>query len=86
MKRVTLLAVACVLGLGVPAAEAQQRPDDGQVRIFNTVKTKLAAGEQVVGGTVSTADPEKWPPALATHMRTEGSLNIMIQTRSPSRP
>jgi len=44
--------------LGVPAAEAQQQADDGQVRIFNTVKAKLAAGEQVVGGTVSTADPE----------------------------
>ncbi len=58
MKRAILLAVACALGLGVTAADAQQRPDDGQVRIFNTVKAKLAAGEQVVGGTVSTADPE----------------------------
>lgn len=28
------------------------------VRIFNTVKTKLAAGQSVVGGTVSTPDPD----------------------------
>ena len=28
------------------------------VRMFNTVKTKLAEGQQVVGGTVDTADPE----------------------------
>lgn len=29
-----------------------------QPRIFNTVKTKLAAGKQVVGGTVSSNDPD----------------------------
>ena len=28
------------------------------VRIFNTVKTKLAQGKQVIGGTVSTPDPD----------------------------
>lgn len=28
------------------------------VRMYNTVKTKLLAGEQVVGGTVETADPD----------------------------
>jgi 2-keto-3-deoxy-L-rhamnonate aldolase RhmA len=28
------------------------------VRMYNTVKTKLMAGEQVVGGTVETADPD----------------------------
>ena len=28
------------------------------VRIFNTVKTKLAAGQSVVGGTISTPDPD----------------------------
>ncbi len=27
-------------------------------RIYNTVKTKLAAGKQVIGGTVSSSDPE----------------------------
>ena len=29
-----------------------------EVRIYNTVKSKLVAGQQVVGGTVDTADPE----------------------------
>jgi 2-keto-3-deoxy-L-rhamnonate aldolase RhmA len=29
-----------------------------EVRIFNTVKQKLAEGQRVVGGTVATADPE----------------------------
>ncbi len=29
-----------------------------EVRIYNTVKNKLIAGQQVVGGTVDTADPE----------------------------
>ena len=29
-----------------------------EVRIYNTVKSKLIAGQQVVGGTVDTADPE----------------------------
>lgn len=31
-----------------------------QPRIFNTVKTKLAAGQQVVGGTVSIPDPDTY--------------------------
>ena len=29
-----------------------------EIRIYNTVKSKLIAGQQVVGGTVDTADPE----------------------------
>lgn len=37
-----------------PFAHGQEEP----VRIFNTVKQKLTAGEQVVGGTVTTPDPE----------------------------
>jgi 2-keto-3-deoxy-L-rhamnonate aldolase RhmA len=35
---------------------AQQRPPSGP-RTYNTVKTKLAQGKQVFGGTVSTTDP-----------------------------
>ena len=34
-------------------------------RIFNTVKQKLAAGKQVVGGTVSIPDPDTYC-AMAT--------------------
>ncbi len=54
MKRASLFALICTVGFGAPAFEAQSQ----EVRIFNTVKAKLAAGERVVGGTVSTGDPE----------------------------
>ena len=55
MKRATLLILTCALGMGLAAPESAQGQD---VPIFNTVKEKLDRGEQVVGGTVSTADPE----------------------------
>ena len=50
-----------VLGLLLAgAAQAQS------TRIYNTVKTKLANGEQVVGGTVTSSDPAvrytRFPP------------------------
>jgi len=44
------LIVAGVLLAGMAMAQ--------QPRIFNTVKTKLAQGKQVVGGTVSSSDPD----------------------------
>jgi len=53
MKRATLLAFALSFALGVSVSDAQ-----AQSRIFNTVKAKLTAGERVVGGTVSTPDPD----------------------------
>ncbi len=45
---------------GTASADAPDAPADGpqEVPIFNTVKTKLAEGRSVVGGTVATADPE----------------------------
>jgi len=46
-------AVAAVLSWG----SAAQAADPGDA-VFNTVKQKLARGEQVVGGTVSTSDVE----------------------------
>jgi 2-keto-3-deoxy-L-rhamnonate aldolase RhmA len=54
MKKTSILSslLIALLGASMPA----QAQDD--VRIFNTVKTKLEAGEQVVGGTVSTGDPD----------------------------
>jgi len=55
-------ATALLLGFCVFAlvASALPRPASAQdeVRIFNTVKQKLAEGRSVVGGTVATADPE----------------------------
>ena len=47
-----LLIFSSLLG----SALAQQT----DVRIFNTVKTKLAEGKQVIGGTVSTPDPDSY--------------------------
>ena len=54
------IAVPVVLTLAVataPAPRAQTAPA-GQPRIYNTVKTKLKAGGQVVGGTVLSPDPD----------------------------
>jgi 2-keto-3-deoxy-L-rhamnonate aldolase RhmA len=52
MKRATLVPLLCLVTLGAAPSGAQE------VRIFNTVKTKLAEGRPVIGGTVATADPE----------------------------
>ena len=46
------IRLICTLTLAA-VAYAQQSP-----RIYNTVKTKLKEGKQVVGGTVSSSDPE----------------------------
>ena len=43
-----LLAFAILCAAALPA----------QTRVYNTVKQKLAEGKQVIGGTVSTSDPE----------------------------
>lgn len=48
-----LLTVAAALGCALPAVA--QSP-----RIFNTVKQKLAAGKQVVGGTINIANPDSY--------------------------
>ena len=48
-----LVALALAAGLATPV-ETQQ----GSVRIYNTVKEKLAAGRPVIGGTVSSSDPD----------------------------
>ncbi|MDZ4797876.1 MAG: aldolase/citrate lyase family protein [Bryobacteraceae bacterium] len=48
-----LAALALIAASTVPLAAQQPR-------IFNTVKTKLAAGQSVVGGTVSIPDPDTY--------------------------
>lgn len=55
MRRTTLTTLALALAAGISAPAAAQQT---QVRIFNTVKEKLARGEQVIGGTIDTADPD----------------------------
>ncbi len=57
MKTSTLLTLASSLALAFTAAPTLAQ-DGGSPRIFNTVKEKLARGEQVVGGTVDTPDPD----------------------------
>ncbi len=48
-------ATACMLS---PLTASAQNGDSGsKVRMYNTVKQKLLEGKQVVGGTVSTSDP-----------------------------
>lgn len=51
--------LSALLGLVLPAAAQAQK------KIYNTVKTKLAEGKKVVGGTVSSADPDVYC-AMAT--------------------
>jgi len=59
MKRALRFALLSSVGLMMTGAfQAQQRRADAIVPIFNTVKQKLAEGKQVVGGTVTTADPD----------------------------
>lgn len=52
MKRHVSTAMLLLASAGALAAQ--------QPRIFNTVKAKLAAGKQVVGGTVSIPDPDTY--------------------------
>ena len=56
---VTALAPAAAAAQLTSPAEGVGTPEaPQQVRIFNTVKQKLAEGGRVVGGTVATADPD----------------------------
>ena len=52
--RPAMTALLLFMGSLLSTSFAQQ----SEVRIFNTVKTKLAAGQQVIGGTMSTPDPD----------------------------
>ena len=54
-KLITLLVVSVAVAA---SSFAQPMGASAQVRIFNTVKQKLSEGRQVIGGTVSTADPD----------------------------
>ena len=54
------IVAAFLLTVAVPLFAADEKP-----RIFNTVKTKLAEGKQVVGGTIQIPDPDLYC-AMAT--------------------
>ena len=51
-KLISVFSAVVLLGMSI-----QANAQSNDVRIFNTVKQKLAEGKQVVGGTVDTADP-----------------------------
>src|SRR5262245_45017071 len=53
-----LLFLATLLSLPVSALAQTPASTGSAPRIFNTVKLKLAEGKQVVGGTVSSSDPD----------------------------
>jgi 2-keto-3-deoxy-L-rhamnonate aldolase RhmA len=57
MTRILVTAIACAVSTG-SILHAQQAQSASKVRIFNTVKTKLAGGKQIIGGTVSSPDPD----------------------------
>ena len=57
MKRTNAFVFAAVTVLAFAGIAEAQRGGDA-ADMFNTVKTKLANGQQVVGGTVSTPDPD----------------------------
>ncbi len=58
MRRATLLPMLCAAALTAVAPPAASAAMPQDVRIFNTVKLKLAEGRPVIGGTVATADPD----------------------------
>ena len=60
MDRVVLFTTVCTLlvSVGRWAASAQEGQSGASQRIFNTAKLKLKEGKQLIGGTVSSPDPE----------------------------
>jgi len=58
MKKTSMALSLLIMSTATFLMPAQAQQGNDQVRIFNTVKTKLEAGLQVVGGTVSTSDPD----------------------------
>jgi 2-keto-3-deoxy-L-rhamnonate aldolase RhmA len=54
------LAVALPLALSTSAPADAQAPAGGAPRFYNTVKTKLQEGKQVVGATITLPDPETY--------------------------
>ena len=61
-RRVVLSAVLCTVFylMITPLAQAQQGKAASGVRIYNTAKQKLMEGKQIVGGTVSSSDPNMY--------------------------
>ena len=60
MRRVVLFTAVCAIScLMIPSAgDAQQGQAGASVPIYNTAKLKLKEGKQIVGGTISSSDPD----------------------------
>jgi len=59
MKRILFSTLVGTIPCLTPCvAQTQQSPANPAAHIYNTVKQKLKEGKQVVGGTVSSSDPE----------------------------
>ena len=56
VRRIVLSAVVCTM-LCTGVAQVQQRQAAAPARVYNTAKQKLMEGKQIVGGTVSSPDP-----------------------------
>ena len=57
MKRAIMFVFLAIAGLSLTGVAQAQR-GAGAPDMFNTVKTKLATGQQVMGGTITTSDPD----------------------------
>ncbi len=55
-KNVLFIVVTTMLGLVMTSA-ARAQPRQDAVRMYNTAKQKLMAGKPIVGGTITTSDP-----------------------------
>ena len=53
----TAAALLSLSAARICPAQTDWRKTDGPVRMYNTAKQKLAAGKQIVGGTVLSPDP-----------------------------
>ncbi len=62
VRRIVLSAVVCTMlcFLITSVAQAQQGKAAAPVKIYNTAKQKLMEGKQIVGGTVSSPDPNMY--------------------------
>jgi len=58
MKRATLAAVLCAAMVALALTAGAGAQQNAAPRIFNTAKLKLQRGEQIVGGTVTSSDPD----------------------------
>ena len=85
MRRTNAFVFAAVTVLAFAGIAEAQRGGDA-ADMFNTVKTKLANGQQVVGGTVSTPDPDIYCAMANAGFDFFGSKCSTAHSRTPMLP